>query len=116
MIDVTKMGAQGDVLFRRVAALPEGAKQIERKGALVVAHSETGHNHVINTSGVAFFETSDPFVGFLRLEGPCAEVEHMRPHDTHETLRLIGEPKGPAFFEVRRQREHAPEGYRMVAD
>lgn len=116
MKEIKKLAAQGDVLFRRVKALPKDAKERARNGALVVAHSETGHHHVINSPDVRLFETADPFVCYLRLETPFADVEHMRPFDTHETIRLLGNKKTPSFYEVRRQREHTPEGWRMVAD
>lgn len=118
MKNASKMAAQGDVLFRRVPALPTTAKPVERrKGApIVVAHSETGHHHVVRDPAARFFTTDDPFVCFLSLECPSVDVEHLRPHDTHETVRLLGEPSGPSHFEVRRQREHTPEGWRMVQD
>lgn len=118
MKTASKMAAQGDVLFRRVATIPKDAKPVERvKGApIVVAHSETGHHHVVRDQAARFFTTADPFVCFLSLESPSVDVEHLRPFDTHETVRLLGEPKGPSCFEVRRQREHTPEGWRMVQD
>ena len=116
MKQVNKIGAQGDVLFRRVASIPKDAKEQVRKGPLIVAHSETGHHHVIKDPAVKLFTTANPFVCFLRMEAPHTDVEHLRPHDTHETLRLMGEPSGPTCFEARRQREHTPEGWRMVQD
>lgn len=116
MISVKKMAAQGDVMFRRVPKLPEGAKEKTRAGDLVVAHSETGHHHVVRDPEARLYETADPFVCYLRLDTPSIDVEHLRPFDTHETLRLLGKKKGPAFYEVRRQREHTPEGWRMVQD
>jgi len=114
--EISKLGAQGDVLFRRVKAIPKDAIEQKREGALVVAHSETGHHHTVEQAEAKLFASADPFVCYLRLETPFADIVHHRPHDTHETLRLLGEPKGPAFFEVRRQREHTPEGLRMVQD
>ena len=40
--------AQGDLYIRRVAAIPAGLKLAEAKGGVyVAAHSETGHNHVL---------------------------------------------------------------------
>ena len=115
MKTIEKMGAQGDVLFRRVKSIPKDAIEQPRKGPIVVAHSETGHHHVIDSPDVALLTTADPFVCYLRMEAPFADVVHQRPFDTHETLRLLGE-QGGACFEVRRQREHTPEGWRMVAD
>lgn len=114
--------AQGDVLFRRVSAVPANAKRVERKGPLIVAHSETGHHHVVEQDHVSMFEVpGNPLVAYLQLEGPCEmgggiDVVHQRPWDTHETVRLLGTPAGSDVFEIRRQREWAPEGWRRVAD
>lgn len=119
MLEVTKIAAQGDVLFRKVKALPKDAVAQEPKGAIVVAHSETGHHHSIDvTDGVVMFrEPRDPLVCFLQLDGvEFADVVHHRPWDTHETLRLLGTPGEKTTFEVRRQREYVPEGWRRVED
>jgi hypothetical protein len=107
--------AQGDVLFTRIPELPKGAafKEAKREGGLlVVAHSETGHHHGFYEPSAKLFEVpNDPFTCYLQLGGDC-QLTHLRPHDTHEAI-LFG---GGGFFEVRRQREYTPEGYRMVMD
>ena len=117
---VQKMGAQGDVLFRRVKSMPDGVKPVERQGDLVVAHSETGHHHVIRHPAVMLFEhPTDPLVSFVRVPPKLADsvdVEHLRPFDTHETLRLLNETESEVIFEIRRQREYVPEGWRRVED
>ena len=53
----------------------------------------------------------DPLVAILAVEGAFADVVHLRAHDTHETLRLL-----QGYWEVRRQREWTPEGWRRVED
>lgn len=111
--------AQGDVLFRKVKAVPKGAVLSKAKGARVVAHSETGHHHVVEQPGVNLFEVpGNPLVAYLQLGDSCAsggmDVVHQRPWDTHETVRLLGAPGD--VWEIRRQREWAPEGWRRVAD
>lgn len=115
MKTIENIAAQGDVLFRRIDSLPADAVEQKRKGRLVVAHSETGHHHAVDDPAVKLFEraTRDPMVCYLQIAGEYADVVHHRPHDTHETLRLLG--KG-AIFEVRRQREYTPEGWRRVED
>lgn len=117
MREVTKLAAQGDVIFRRVAKLPDGATQKAREhGPLIVTHSETGHHHSIHEHDVAMFEVpGDPMTCYLRLDIPHADVVHHRPWDTHETLRLLGDGPG-SIWEVRRQREWTPEGWRRVED
>ena len=114
MKNVYKQAAQGDVLFIIRDELPPGLVEVKRKGALVVAHSETGHHHSIETQGVRLFEKADrdPLVCFLSLGEQPAEVIHHRPYDAHEALCLHGK-----FVEVRRQRETTPEGLtRRVED
>lgn len=106
--------AQGDVMLIPVAELPNGHKVVApEKGAHIVTHSETGHNHiVIDRPGVTMFQDAmDMFRAFLVIEGEPADLEHLRTTDTHETVRLE-----PGVWEVRRQREYSPEGWRRAAD
>jgi hypothetical protein len=117
MKTIVRMGAQGDVLFRRVERLPKGLTEVEPKSKRkVVAHSETGHHHVIDSAGVRMYQGEDPLTCYLVLEGvDHADIVHHRPWDTHETLRLLGEGGG-GVFQVRRQREYTPQGWRRVED
>ena len=110
------MAAQGDVLFRRIDALPEAARRVHRNGPLVVAHSETGHHHVIRSADAELYRGKDALVSFLSIGGPFVDVEHLRDFDTHETLRLLGSESGPVYFEVRRQREQTHEHWQPVND
>lgn len=121
MKSIQDRGAQGDVLFRRIAKLPADAVPVKPEGGeLIVTHSETGHHHVVQdmTCGLYSHPTSS-LVGYLQLGDGCAsvggaDVVHQRPWDTHETLRLLGKPGD--VFEIRRQREWSPEGWRRVQD
>ncbi len=109
--------AQGDLMIRRIEKLPAGAKKVEsEKGFHVVAHSETGHNHVIaDRPNVALYTTNDPMISYLEVIEATDEtetlLEHLRSFDTHETIKI---PAG--VFEIRRQREYTPEGWRRVED
>lgn len=48
---------QGDVLLRRISALPDGCKAIKDKRGVVLAEGEhTGHYHGIEDGGVALME------------------------------------------------------------
>jgi len=107
MIAIREVAAQGDVLFRRIAKLPEQVIEQRRTGRVVVAHSETGHHHAIENRRVRFYESGqgDPMIAYLSVDGDFADVVHHRAHDTHAPLRL---PHG--LWEVRRQREWMPEG------
>lgn len=115
MHEVTKQAAQGDVLFVRVKSIPSKAKREERNGSLVVAHSETGHHHSIDDTGVVRFDVGDPLVCYLQLaeNTPHVDVVHHRSFDTHATVRLMG---AGSVWECRRQREFIPDGWRRVED
>jgi hypothetical protein len=117
---VNKCAAQGDVLFRRVTEIPKTAVEQKRTGDLVVAHSETGHHHSIADKAVtAFAEPGDSLTCYLRMDSGIdavggVDVVHHRAWDTHETIRLLGKPGD--VWQVRRQREWTPEGWRRVED
>lgn len=114
---VEKIAAQGDVMLVRVSQIPAEARETPREdGVVVVTHSETGHDHVIERPGVTMYEGDDPLVAWLEVHGEeslpdVAELVHRRSYDTHETLEL---PVGR--YEIRRQREYTPEGWRRVVD
>lgn len=103
---------QGDVMFRRIAKLPAGVKRVDSTEN-VVAHSETGHHHV--ALGGTYYTTPDPFVAYL-VTREIVRVEHRRSTDTHETLELLADGESEVVWEIGRQREHTPEGWRMVQD
>ena len=117
MKDVTKMAFQGDVMFRRVDALPADAVADKGVVDVVVAHSETGHHHSIPAGQVRWYppaKDSDGLTSHIVQVADAVDVVHHRPWDTHETLRLLGGVG--AVWEVRRQREWSPEGWRRVED
>ena len=109
--------AQGDLLLRKIEQLPSNATKVKaEKGVFVVAHSETGHNHVIaERESVALYTTNDPMISYLEvIEATDATevlLEHLRSFDTHETIKI-----NPGIYEIRRQREYTPQGWRRVQD
>ena len=109
--------AQGDLMLRRIDKLPNGITPAKiENGVYVVAHSETGANHEIQAKpNVKVFSSVDPLVSYLEVieATDAAEtlLEHLRSFDTHETIRIP-----PGIFEIRRQREWVPAGWRQVAD
>ncbi len=124
-----EQAAQGDMLIRAIKALPDNVKEITENGDYVLAHSETGHNHVVKKqAGVSFFQNdNDPFIAYLVIDPKkvkgSVEVKHLRDHDTHETISFfVGgtfskiKDAGKKVFEIRRQREHTPEGFRRAQD
>lgn len=119
---VKNSGAQGDCLFRKVAKLPDGVVEAKRNGPIVVAHSETGHHHTVDSPHARLYEVpGSTLVSYLQMDVGLhpdgtggLDVVHHRPWDTHETLRLLTEPG--ETWEIRRQREWTPEGWRRVED
>jgi hypothetical protein len=110
----SKQAAQGDLLITRIDRLPSGAVPAEAVGGkFILAHSETGHHHVTTARpGVQFFQGPDPLIAYLQvIDSVEATLEHERAFDTHESLLIKG-----GTYEIRRQREYTPEGWRRVAD
>jgi hypothetical protein len=106
--------AQGDILIVPIAEIPASAKAAQaEKGVFIITHSETGHNHVIEKARAEVFESADDsFIAYIHALGDGAEIKHLRDFDTHETIALS--PGGN--YEVRRQREYIPEGFRRAQD
>lgn len=109
---------QGEALFIMVDDFTDNDKDYESvkpEGSnLIIAHSETGHHHVIDISKSKqadfLINKTNQFMARLVLGDDCY-VDHLRGFDTHETLKL---PKGK--YVVRYAREYSPEGLRKVMD
>jgi hypothetical protein len=110
------MCAQGDVVFRRIDALPDGLKEVAPvNGRLVITHSETGHDHVMVLErdaepAVRMYSGDNPLIAWLEVNRPVT-LEHLRNFDTHDPIQF-----DPGKYEIRRQREYTPEGFRRVDD
>lgn len=112
--------AQGDLMLIKVDTLPDGMEAATAEnGEFILAHSETGHHHVVmERPGVELRQDpADPLRAFLivraeAIEAGDIEITHKRAFDTHETIA----PKEPGIYEIRRQREHTAEGFRRVQD
>ena len=110
MKTIEKAGAQGDILLRRVNSIPESATRRQASGVLVLAHSETGHHHECEEAVGELWDV-DELISYLEVKADHADIVHRRAWDTHETVRI-----GRGIWEIRRQREYTPEGWRRVAD
>jgi len=104
--------AQGDMLIIPISKIPTSAKAAKPEGGhFILAHSETGHHHVIERTKADVYEAADDaFIAYVKALAP-ADITHQRPHDTHETVQLA-----PGNYEIRRQREYVAEGFRKAAD
>ncbi len=121
--------AQGDILILPVLQgdVPEGFTPVPTaNGEWIVAHSETGHHHVLmeRKSDAPRMQSSDSSVTLFRRQASAdveiesyvkafdgAQIVHRRGWDTHETIDL---PAGT--FLIKRQQQPTPAGWRKVQD
>lgn len=107
-----KICAQGDVAFRRIDKLPDEVKEVTPVlGRNIVAHSETGHDHVICAERSKLYSFADSLMDSYLEVYEQTTLEHLRDFDTHEPILFE-----PGIYHVRRQREYTPEGFRRVED
>jgi len=102
-----EMYRQGDVLLKRIDAIPVDAKLTEQKERIVLAYGEvTGHAHAIHDlDNVDVFVKGDGTM-YLAVKEP-ADLNH----EEHATVTLA-----PGNYERVIQREYSPEEIRNVAD
>jgi predicted N-formylglutamate amidohydrolase len=112
--------AQGDVWFSRVGDVAASGRLLpshavretpEISGTLIVAHSETGHHHVMDAGKVEMYRLPEEIYECFLVVKEETTLDHLRPYDTHESIMFQ-----PGIYRVRRQREYTPEGLRRVAD
>ncbi|MCC6918932.1 MAG: hypothetical protein IT548_06990 [Alphaproteobacteria bacterium] len=98
--------AQGDLWWFRIASVPANAVDVlPTSGRFILAHSETGHHHVMDArEGVTLKrDPVDQFRQFLVIDSGESTLEHLRGHDTHETVAFQ-----PGMYELRSGREFDP--------
>jgi len=102
---------QGDILLIPIDDAPRNAKAVNREnGKLILAHGEvTGHHHAFATdvTNVELVTKEGAEQLYLMVHGVSAPLTHQE----HATIDVA-----PGIYEVRRQREYAPEGLRNVQD
>lgn len=104
--------AQGDIYIRRIEKLPENVIKVEAEGKhVIVTHSETGHNHVMEAEKVTMYNLPDSIMDCLLVVHDPVALEHLRNYDTHEPIMF-----DEGVYHVKRQREWTPEGFRKVQD
>lgn len=109
-----KMAAQGDLILIRIDELPKDAIPSKaEKGVHVASHSETGHAHVIKQcEDIEFFHAAnDNMKAYLVVKNDGPMIEHLRGYDTHEPIMFK-----QGIYEITRQREYSPEGWRVALD
>ena len=97
------MKRQGDLLFVEVTHIPDDA--VKQDHGVIAEGEITGHKHQISegTQAVLMIAAGVSYINAIRE----AAIEH----EEHNTVVLP-----PGQWEVRRQREYEPSGWRQVAD
>ncbi len=105
---------QGDIFIKRIDRLPDGLRAAKKtpEGYWYVAHSESGHHHVME-GACEVFESDDPTTLYLRvIEESEVVLRHLKIGEyAHRALQFT---KG--LFRLRIGREHTPDGWRKVTD
>src|SRR5256885_15172118 len=84
---------QGDVLLRKLDAMPEGKAKIVARKTLVLAHGESGHSHVIEDDEAELIQIGERMIVNLTR---AATVKH----EEHGPITLE-----PGIWEIGRVRE-----------
>lgn len=109
---MNKLYRQGDVLIIPVASIPKTTTIVDRENGLVIlAHGEvTGHHHAIAEPDVQLVTSGQADELRMWLSITSDDPVDLT-HQEHNTITLP-----PGNYEVRRQREYAPEQIRQVQD
>lgn len=101
--------AQGEIYARKIDRLPEGVVEFNERnerGAWIISHSESGHHHLIDASGVTVMERTDDVPDGMRIL--YAIVDHpaqlrqdaANAHEAHDLSAGV--------YEMRIAREYDP--------
>lgn len=107
------LAIQGDIAICNIGSLPPNVTAVKPENNIyILAHSETGHHHVVPaTNTQVFADLDNELISYLVVEEDDIKLTHNRTYDTHETISFdVG------VYRINRQREYTPEGYRRVAD
>lgn len=110
-----KQGRQGDLLVMKVTEVPGDFSETKVNGQhFMVAHSESGHHHVVEAEKVQVFEKADDqFCLYIRTLSEEVELEHLKTGaDAHQTIVLMPNE----IYKIRRGRENSPLGWRRAID
>ena len=105
---------QGDAMFILLDELPDDAVKIESNDPeTIIAHSETGHNHVIKSNDIDFYKASnDDKFGFYIVTKSDTYVTHLRAKDTHDKIYF----KKDSIIKLRRHKVYEDGGYKPAID
>jgi len=89
----------GEVILKKISNLPKKAKLVEETFKMIVAHSETGHNHLLEIKDKVDMSKIKVYSwnGETYLEVPqVSELWHQKSgKDAHKTHKIV-----PAIYKV----------------
>lgn len=93
---------QGDLLLRRIKALPPGEAKTIAKSRLVLAHGESGHSHVVEDDSAELIQIGEQMLMRISHEVTVTHEEHNAP------TSLVPEPVrlAPGIWEIGRVKEY----------
>lgn len=91
----------GECVLKPVSEIPK-AEKTEKLKTYTVAHSETGHNHVLESVDVEFEKIMTEEGMFLKLEKE-ATLLHQKNHDIHENTTIA-----PGLYKINDKTEYDP--------
>lgn len=98
----TKLVRHGEVILKAILELPKEAKLVEEKNKIIVAHSETGHHHILETKVDMTKIKVYSWNGEMYLEVPeISELWHQKTgQDVHTPHKIT-----PSIYKVILKRE-----------
>lgn len=103
--------AQGDLNIYQVASIPLDLKHEDKRDTYILAHSETGHHHVIDGNNVRLFNVNE-FTSYLEVTHE-SNIVHLRSFDTHDAICL---PVGNYLLTRQMEDDGSIEGWQRAAD
>lgn len=89
-----KTAQQGDVLLRKLDAMPDGEQKSLGKLRCVLAHGESGHSHVVESDDAELVQIGERML--LKLDKAATVT-----HEEHGPITL-----SPGIWEIGRVREY----------
>lgn len=94
----------GEVILKPIDKLPKEAKLQDEKSSIIVAHSETGHHHILEVKDKVDMSKIKVYSwnGEMYLEVPqIAELWHQKTgQDTHKTHEVV-----PSIYKINIKKE-----------
>jgi len=85
---------QGDVILRKIEAMPEGVAKTVSKKRCIIAHGESGHSHVVESEDAELIQIGERML--LSIKEPATVT-----HEEHGHIDLA-----PGVYEIGRVQEY----------